>query len=152
MKVLFPGTFDPFTNGHADILLRAQLMGFSPDVCFLDNPNKVRKFDEQAMIFAVGETFDVNVFASSDHLSTVCERGNYNIVIKGVRNSADFIYEQAMAEYHKQYFNIETIIIPATSHISSTQVRELLKVGKLSKIKEIVPTQIYNIIANDYML
>jgi cytidyltransferase-like protein len=44
MKILFPGSFDPFTNGHADILKRAQLMGFAPDVCFLDNPNKIRKF------------------------------------------------------------------------------------------------------------
>lgn len=152
MKILFPGSFDPFTNGHADILKRAQLMGFAPDVCFLDNPNKIRKFSEQAMIFAVGETFDVNVFASSDNLSTVCARGQYKMVLRGLRNPMDFSYEQSMANYHKKYFDIETIFIPSTIDVSSSEVRELLKVGELAKISNLVPKPIYNIIANDYML
>lgn len=154
MKILFPGTFDPFTIGHKMIVDKALQMGMQPIVCFLNNPKKERVFSSDTMIKAVWKTWntEVEIHHSDLNVSDVCKNYGINVIIKGVRNSQDFEYEKNMTDYHERFFGIQTILIPTSENISSTMVRELYKLKAFNLMQKTVPEHVYNAIMNEFML
>lgn len=132
---LFPGSFDPFTAGHLNILVRALSMfdevvvavGVNQDkVGFFTNPQK-----EDIIRQATSGLDGVRVVVYDCLTVDICRELGIRHIVRGVRNMMDFENERAIADANRRLApDIETIIIPTAqefAHISSSAVRDLLR-------------------------
>ena len=131
---LFPGSFDPFTDGHEAIVRRALnvfdqvvvAIGINSDKQYLYSPYQRKTIVQERF---KGDT-RVSVVTYSDMTIECCHRNNATAIIRGVRNAKDLEYEQTVAAVnHKLAPEIETFLIPALPEhkgISSTLIREQL--------------------------
>lgn len=134
MKALYPGTFNPFHNGHLDIVNRASKLFDEVVVLFCKNPQK-RKVNEYAIELnmnlaksVVKDNVRVETFDGS--IAEYCKNNNVDVIVKGLRNGMDLVYEQSQAFCNKTFGNIETLFLttnPLISNVSSTMVRDLAK-------------------------
>ena len=132
---LFPGSFDPFTAGHLNILGRALTMFDEVVVAIGINQDK-RGFytnEQKADIIrqAVAGMSGVSVIEYDGLTVDVCKQMGIHHIVRGVRNMLDFENERAIADANRRLApDIETIIIPTAqefAHISSSAVRDILK-------------------------
>ena len=136
-KALFPGSFDPFTAGHLNILKRALTMFDEVVVAVGVNIDKRGFFtNEQKLDIIRQATADlqgVSVIAYDNLTIDACRERGIRHIVRGVRNMIDFETERSIADANRKLApDIETIIIPTAqefAHISSTAVRDLLKHG-----------------------
>lgn len=132
---LFPGSFDPFTAGHLNILARALTMfdnvvvaiGINQDkVGFFTNPQK-----KDIISQAIAGMDRVSVIEYDGLTVDVCRELGIHHVVRGVRNMLDFENERAIADANRRMApDIETIIIPTAqefAHISSSAVRDIIR-------------------------
>lgn len=132
---LFPGSFDPFTAGHLNILKRAMTMFDEVVVAVGVNQDKRGFFDmDQRMDIIAQATkgMDGIKIIKYDNLTIdTCHEMGINHIVRGVRNMLDFENERAIADANRKLApDVETIIIPTAqefAHISSSAVRDLLK-------------------------
>lgn len=130
---IYPGTFDPITNGHLDLLVRATKIFDSVIIAVANNPRKNPLFsvDERiSMIKAVsGDIANIEVEPFDDLLVNYVGRKNANFVIRGLRAVSDFDYEFQLASANRRLDeNVETIFLTpseANYFISSSLVREI---------------------------
>ena len=130
---IYPGTFDPITNGHLDLLVRATKIFDKVIIAVADNPRKNPLFsiDERIeMIEAVsGDIDNIQIEAFDDLLVNYVGRKNANFVIRGLRAVSDFDYEFQLASANRRLNeNVETIFLTpseANYFISSSLVREI---------------------------
>lgn len=130
MRALFPGSFDPVTQGHQDVLRRAALLFDEVVVCVMFNANKTGRFPitERLDRLRAAATDLSNVTVDSHTgglLVDYCRRGGIDVVIRGVRSAADLDYEIPMARMNHELAEVETFFItadPAPAHVSSTLV------------------------------
>jgi pantetheine-phosphate adenylyltransferase len=135
---VYPGSFDPFTLGHLDLAQRAADAFDALTILVVHNPNKVPLFSLQERCDAIKAAFGqlpehvcVDVLEEG-LLAEYCKKIRANIIVKGVRSSADFDYEMPMARFNRDLGAIETIMLPASgefAHISSTLVRQVFELG-----------------------
>lgn len=140
---LFPGSFDPFTIGHYDIVERALGLFDRVVIAIGENNTKQPIFPLDERLAAIRKAFAdqprVEVLSYSDLTVDLAQRIGAQFIIRGVRDTRDFEYERSIAEANKQLGNIETILLytrPEYAHISSTLVRDLLKHGR--DVKEFI--------------
>ena len=134
-KALFPGSFDPFTSGHLNILTRALTMFDEVVVAVGVNQDKRGFFrvDQRLDIIAQATRGMEGVsFIQYDGLTVdICREMGIRHIVRGVRNMTDFDNEQAIADANRHLApEIETIIIPTSqeySHISSSAVRDVVR-------------------------
>lgn len=134
---IVPGSFDPITLGHLDIIKRALAVADEVVVAVMNNDAKRYTFDMEtrAMLAraAVAELAHVRVVADSGMLVDLFDRLGANVIVKGVRSEVDRAYEQEMAAYNLSHNpRAKTLLLdadPALSEISSTRVREALATG-----------------------
>lgn len=133
-KALCPGSFDPPTNGHIDLVDRALAMFDRVVISIIDNPSKEAMFTagERAEMFAAiyGDRVEVVTF-SGLLVEHVGEMG-VDLVIKGLRTSADFEYETQMAQMNRHLTGMETMFIstrPDLRFVSSSLVKEVARLG-----------------------
>lgn len=132
---MFPGSFDPFTAGHLNILARALTMfdsvvvaiGINQDkVGFFTNPQKKDIINQ-----AIAGMDRVSVIEYDGLTVNVCRELGIHHVVRGVRNMLDFENERAIADANRRMApDIETIIIPTAqefAHISSSAVRDIIR-------------------------
>lgn len=132
---MFPGSFDPFTAGHLNILARALTMfdsvvvaiGINQDkVGFFTNPQKKDIINQ-----AIAGMDRVSVIEYDGLTVDVCRELGIHHVVRGVRNMLDFENERAIADANRRMApDIETIIIPTAqefAHISSSAVRDIIR-------------------------
>ncbi len=133
---LFPGSFDPFTAGHLNILNRALTMFDEVIVAIGINQDKVGFFTNEQkqdiIIQAICGLEDrVRVIEYDCLTIDKCRELGINHIIRGVRNMLDFENERAIADANRRLApNVETIIIPTAqeyAHISSSAVRDILR-------------------------
>lgn len=139
-KVLYPGSFDPITKGHMDIIDKASKMFDEVIVAVLHNPNKQNSFftvDERTnLIKELYKDYDnIKVISSTNACVDVALEYNSQVIIKGLRNTIDFEYEREMAEINKDISNnkIKTICLFADKEyqfISSSIVKEVFHLDK----------------------
>lgn len=133
MIAIYPGTFDPITKGHIDIMARA---GNLFDVTYLsvvDSTSKRTLFTlEERMALAEASLFDVmnaRVISFSGLVTDLARQLDATVIIRGLRAVSDFDYEFQMAGMNRQlYPDIETVFLTPAEHlsyISSTLVREI---------------------------
>ena len=133
-KAIYPGSFDPVTRGHLDIIERAAKVVDELVVAVIENPNKkcLLTVEERQEHLRLVTAHIPNVTIGSFHGLTVdyAKKIGANITIRGLRTVGDFQMEFQMANINKSLdANIETIFIPACSEhesLSSTAVKEVL--------------------------
>lgn len=133
---IYPGTFDPFTNGHVSITRRALALFDKVVVAVSDHGRKQTLFslnERCEMIKNVCKQFGPKVeVVSFDNLATLCARKvGASVIIRGLRVNSDFDYEFMMSRFiHEQDAEMEVIYLLAdkdTLHISSTAVKEIAR-------------------------
>lgn len=136
-KALFPGSFDPFTAGHLNILKRALTMFDEVVVAVGINADKRGFYDNEKKLEIIREaTAGLNgvTALSYDKLTVdLCHQLGIHHIVRGVRNMIDFETERSIADANRRIApDIETVIIPTAqeyAHISSTAVRDIIKHG-----------------------
>jgi pantetheine-phosphate adenylyltransferase len=134
---VYPGTFDPITNGHADILRRSVGLFDRVVVALAENVRKAPLFsldERRAMILeAVGRDPRVEVDAFSGLLVEYCKRRNARVVIRGLRALADFEYEFQFAHMNRHLApEVETLFLMTSEesfYVSSSLVKEVALMG-----------------------
>ena len=134
---VFPGSFDPFTLGHLDVLRSALRLFDGVTVAVGYNAQKSGLFSPEARVemitLAVAEFQNVTVESYSGLTVDFCKSKNIPFIIRGLRTTTDFELEQVIAQAnHKMAPEVTTVFIPAgaeLSFISSTVVRDVLLNG-----------------------
>ena len=134
---LFPGSFDPFTAGHLNILQRALTMFDEVVVAVGINIGKKGFFSNEKKLDIIRQATagmeGVTVIHYDDLTINICRELGIRHIVRGVRNMIDFETERSIADANRRLAReIETIIIPTAqefAHISSTAVRDILKHG-----------------------
>lgn len=137
MKLLFPGSFDPFTVGHADIVKRAVAMGFDVVIAVGVNSGKTPMYSSDRRIDAIrayysGDSRVETVGYSGLTVDAVRDNG-CDAILRGVRSVTDFDMERNLADINRSVGGVETLLIvsdPAVQHVSSSMVRELMSFGR----------------------
>ncbi len=130
---IYPGTFDPITNGHIDLVIRAAQIFDRVIIAVSNNPRKSPMFDIDQRMTMVGDAVQgldhVTVESFDDLLVNFVARKNAKFVIRGLRAVSDFEYEFQLASANRRLDeNVETIFLtPSESNyfISSSLVREI---------------------------
>lgn len=134
---LFPGSFDPFTAGHLNILRRALTMFDEVVVAVGINQDKRGFFDMPKRLQIINQATSgipgVSVIQYDSLTIDLCRKLGIKHIVRGVRNMIDFETERSIADANRRLApEIETIIIPTAqefAHISSSAVRDILKHG-----------------------
>ncbi|MDW3210997.1 MAG: pantetheine-phosphate adenylyltransferase [Reichenbachiella sp.] len=132
---LFPGSFDPFTKGHQDIVRRALKLFDEVVVAIGYNSAKSRYFEVEYMVDRVKSAFksdeNVSVMVYNELTADLAKKTDASFLIRGLRNTTDFEYENSISQVNR-YLNadLETVFLitsPEYAHISSTIIREVHK-------------------------
>lgn len=152
---IYPGTFNPVTVGHTDIIKRGAKMFDKVYVCVAESRNKEPIFtleERVALIKAAGVPDNVEVIGFRSLLIDLCHRLDAQVIIRGLRMVSDFEYEFQLASMNRHLDpEIETIFLtPAEdkSYISSTIVREVSKFG--GDVSQLVPKNVAKALAERF--
>lgn len=144
-RAVYPGFFDPITNGHVDIILRGLRLFDKIVVAVLKNPKKEALFSTKDRVAMIQEIFahqrDIEVKAFDGLLVEFVRRNKAKIVIRGLRAVSDFEYELQMALMNRQLDpEIETLyMMPSVNYsfLNSSVVKEVFSLG--GSVKGLVP-------------
>lgn len=145
MKAVYPGSFDPPTNGHLDIITRASKLTKTLIVAVLNNPSKKPMFSTKEKVEMLKELTkhmpNVKVESFSGLLVDFCKQQDCKIIIRGLRALTDFEYEFQIALTNKTMDkDIETLFMPTDTQnlwLSSSVVKEIAIFG--GKFEDMVP-------------
>lgn len=135
---LFPGSFDPITNGHVDVINKAVKIFDKVYVVVMTNTSKKYFFDVDKRVSLVQDATEgqakVEVLKRPDKLTVnVAQELGASVIIRGVRNSEDFLYEQEIAAMnHDLNPKIETVLFftePNNSYVASSVIKEVAQFG-----------------------
>ena len=138
MKLIFPGSFDPFTKGHESVVRRA--LEFADEIVIAIGHNGMKRsgmFPVAERVQMISEFYRseprISVLAYTNLTTDIANELHCTHILRGVRTVIDFEYERALADVNRHLTGIETILLfnePAMAHITSSTVRELLSFGK----------------------
>jgi len=144
-RAVYPGFFDPITNGHVDIILRGLRIFDKIIVAVLKNPKKRGLFPTKERVAMIQEIFayqpEIEVKAFDGLLVEFAKKNKANIVMRGLRAVSDFEYEFQMALMNRKLNSeIETLfMMPSVNYsfLSSKLVKEVFQLGGC--VKDLVP-------------
>lgn len=136
LGALCPGTFDPVTNGHIDIIDRASRCFDTVIVAVLENPVKAPVFsvDERVAMLkdAVADIEHTEVESFSGLLVDYARSHGVRVIVKGLRAVTDFDFELQMAQMNHRMTGVETFFVPTSpqwSYLSSSLIKEVVRFG-----------------------
>jgi len=152
IKAIYPGSFDPITNGHIDVIKRASRIFDQIIIAVSQNINKKSFLSEKEKIEAIKPSIvdlnNVEVIVFDSLLVDFAKANNAQIILRGLRAVSDFEYEFQLAGMNKHLDkNIETFFLTPSeefSNISSSLVREILMLG--GDISNFVPQEVEKIL------
>ncbi|MGP9437501.1 pantetheine-phosphate adenylyltransferase [Ewingella sp. AOP8-B2-18] len=147
-KAIYPGTFDPMTNGHLDLVTRAALMFDHVILAIAASPSKKPMFslDERVALAtaATSHLSNVEVIGFGDLMATFAKNHNATVLVRGLRAVSDFEYEMQLANMNRHLMpTLESVFMMPSkewSFISSTLVKEVARHG--GDIKPFLPDNI----------
>ena len=155
MKVLIPGSFDPPTNGHIDVITRCSKVFDEVLVGVIVNPSKESLFSTDIRSEMLTEIFNqkknISVKSFEGLLVDFAKKNNVNAIVKGLRAMTDFDYEFQMAQMNFNLADFETIFIPASpeyGYVSSSLVKEIHSYG--GDVNELVPDNVLRRLKDDW--
>ena len=137
LHALLPGTFDPFTLGHQELVRRARQLFARVTVGVAEHPEKRWLFDARERVELVRESLadlgGVEVQLVRGLLVDACRELGVDLLVRGVRTGTDFDYESQMARTNRALSpRLDTVLLvpdPSTAHLSSTLVRQIASMG-----------------------
>ncbi len=149
VKAVYPGSFDPVTNGHVDIIDRASKVFDHLIVAVLENPRKTPLFSIEERVEMLNNIIEhypnVEVDYYKGLLIEYSRKQGAKIIIKGLRAISDFEFEFQMALINRKLdCDVETLFMMTNnkySYISSSIVKEVASYG--GEVKDLVPTEVY---------
>jgi pantetheine-phosphate adenylyltransferase len=133
-KAIFPGSFDPITLGHEDIIRRGIPLFDEIVIAIGVNADKKYMFSLEDRKRFIEETFKnepkISIVVYEGLTIDLCKRINANFILRGLRNPADFEFEKAIAHTNRRMSKIETVFLltaAGTSYISSSIVRDVIR-------------------------
>ena len=146
-KAVFPGSFDPITLGHCEIIEKACEIFDEVIVSVGNNSDKNYRFSLDQRLKFISDEFINNskVYVEKYQGLTVdfCKNKNIKHIVRGLRNPADFEFEKKIALFNNSLENVETIFFltsPKNAFISSSMVREIMDNG--GNFKKFVPNSV----------
>jgi pantetheine-phosphate adenylyltransferase len=143
-RAVCPGSFDPVTNGHIDIIARASTLFDEVVVAVGMNKAKQRLFSAEERIEMLTEACagyqNVGVDSFEGLLTDFCRRHDVHAIVKGLRAVSDFDYELQMAQMNSSLAGIETVFVPTSpeySFLASSLVKEVAAFG--GDVSSLVP-------------
>ncbi|HQR33433.1 MAG TPA: pantetheine-phosphate adenylyltransferase [Blastocatellia bacterium] len=146
-RAIYPGTFDPLTNGHLDIISRAATLFDEVIVALLVNPGKNPMFSVSERVEILNEVLkpklpQVSIETFEGLLVEYCRQRQVNAIIRGVRSVKDYEYELPMVLMNRKLNpDVETVLLIASeenSYISSSLIKEVYSLG--GAIEGLVPS------------
>lgn len=136
-KAVFPGTFDPTTYGHLNIIERVSRLFDEVDVVVSVNPEKKCLFSEEERVGMMKELTkgypNVTVHSWNSLIADYCKKVGASVLVRGIRNSMDFSYEFDLALMNKSLCSsVETLFLPTLTKyfiIRSSSIKEAAKFG-----------------------
>jgi pantetheine-phosphate adenylyltransferase len=135
-RVVCPGSFDPVTNGHLDIVTRAARLYDEVVVAVLRNPNKTPMFSVDERLEMLAESTrdldNVHVTKFEGLIVDFCKANDISAIVKGLRAVSDFDYELQMAQMNYNQAGVETLFMttnPLYAFLSSSLVKDFARYG-----------------------
>ncbi len=149
MKVLYPGSFDPITNGHLDVIKRISKLFDKVVIAVLKNEDKNELIPLSDRLKLIKESIkgikNVTVESFSGLTVVYAKSKGVDVIVRGLRAPSDFEYELEMSQINYFLSNgLDTLFImtnPAFSFIRSSRVKEVADLG--GEVKELVPSPVY---------
>lgn len=156
MTAIYAGSFDPFTNGHLNVLRHAAEIFDKVYLVVMTHPNKKRLISVQNSENLIRQDVELYnnvevVSAESNLIYKEARRLNCDYIVRGVRNNGlDYSYEENLAEFNKDVGGINTIFIRAdvNKNVSSTMIKTLLANGE--NVSSYVPCAVYKHLKENY--
>ena len=133
-RAVIPGSYDPITNGHVDLIMRAASLFDEVIVAIFDHPDKKSFFSLEEHIGFIDEACrkygNVKTDSFGGLLIDYVKEKDIDVIARGVRNVRDFDYEYELAQIYAKTGNAEMLLLPSrgeNAHVSSSMVRELIK-------------------------
>ena len=146
-KAIFPGSFDPITLGHLDIVNRGVTLFDEVIIAIGENSSKEYMFSLQERKQFIKNTFKdnpkVKVVSYQGLTTDFCKEIGVDFILRGLRNPADFEFEKAIAHTNRELSKVETVFLltsTQTSFISSSIVREIIRFK--GDYKKLVPNSV----------
>jgi pantetheine-phosphate adenylyltransferase len=150
-RVVCPGSFDPVTNGHIDIISRASKLFDEVVVAVGVNASKNRLFSPEERIDMLTETCaefpNVSIDGFDGLLTDFCREHDVQTIVKGLRAVSDFDYELQMAQMNSSLADVETVFVPtspAYSFLASSLVKEVAMFG--GDVSSLVPAHVLELL------
>ena len=148
-RAVCPGSFDPVTNGHVDVINRAAGLYDELIVAVLVNPGKAGLFtvEERMELLrdAVSELPNVRIDSFQGLLVDYCRAHGIPVIVKGLRAVGDFEYELQMAQMNRELAGVETLFVPTApqvGHLSSSLVKQIAIFG--GDVSRLVPKAVHD--------
>jgi pantetheine-phosphate adenylyltransferase len=133
-RAIFPGSFDPLTSGHYEIITRGVTLcdeliiaiGVNDDKKYMFSLEERKKFIEDSF----RDNPKIKVVTYTGLTVDFCSKNNVEFILRGLRNPADFEFEKAIAHTNRELSSIETVFLltaASTSYISSSIVRDVIR-------------------------
>jgi pantetheine-phosphate adenylyltransferase len=133
-RAIFPGSFDPITLGHFDIVERSVSLFDEIIIAIGVNAEKKYMFSIEERLQFIKDAFahesKVKVITYTGLTTDLCKKMNADFILRGLRNPADFEFEKAIAHTNRKMSKIETVFLltaASTSYISSSIVRDVIR-------------------------
>ena len=154
--VVYPGTFDPMTNGHSDLVRRAARMFDRIVLAIAHNPEKSPLFSLQERIqlaqTVLGKTDNIEVIGFSGLLIDFARESDASVILRGLRAVSDFEYEFQLASMNRKLDSeIETVFLtPSENHtfVSASLVKEIARYG--GDVSKFVHPEVYNALVEKF--
>lgn len=135
-KAVFPGSFDPITLGHVDIIKRALPLFDEIIVAIGSNASKKYMYSLEERIRCIKNAFNgnlkISVTSYEGLTANFCKQEKAQFILRGLRNATDFSYEQSIAQANNKVNGVDSIFLiasPEYAYISSSIVRDIARNG-----------------------
>ena len=154
---VYPGSFDPFTNGHLYLVKQAAELFDEVVIVLAVNANKKRRIEASKMVEAIKKCLEeeglgdrVKVLETRGIVVRLAEEIGAGFLIRGLRDGVDFKYEENLAEINYHLAKMETVYFRAgeNSYVNSSMVMELWGLGEKEAVKSLVPRAVVQVLDN----